>query len=271
MSSAKKLIIAVALCVFALMPLAVAQQAKGVFTENQANYVGCAKEKLYAVYTFLDPTKRFDDKAFKPAVCGKGREVAPITPPKWLEGTLPAMQSHMVWELPGSAAGRPEYLSEAEMWRRAIWRVWDFLTLAENINTGTTYTQQETMELFGNIRTNYLLELDRLNTNPVVIKYNMRDSMDGRGRTIMATLELINSEMDSVAESFVASPSVWREKFRKSVIGISVLSQNIYKDFMSQTPPMMPETYKRARDNSLLIMLLTMIGMFSIFFSVYKI
>ena len=265
----KSLILLFVLC---LLPCAVfAQMQKGVFTKRQSDYLSCAKEKLFILYNFLDASKPIENRGTIATVCSQGKEVK-ISPPQWLIEDLPAMESRMLWEITNSTTKRKEFLSEAEMWRRAIHATYEVIALAERINEGSVGDKpQEIIENFGIIRTNLMMDLDRLNVNPVIINYNMRDSLRGRGRSWMSTLKLINSEMDSVAESFVSPSSQWKDKFRKAIIGIAVLSGNMYNDIMKYPQPMSPEEVKIKRPNLVLISLLMVIGAFAVFFSVYKI
>ncbi len=252
---------------FAAMPAALCAQQQ-LFTDKQITAISCAKEKLVALYNYLDPALAADKKEYSPSACGTASK--PLPPPKWLQTLLTdEMESRVLWELPGEK-GRKEYLNEAEMWRRAILVIYNFLDLVEKINDGTAYSYQQIMEQFGVLRTNLLVETDRLNTDPWKINYNMRDSMQGRGRSLLATLDLINKQMDSVAESFVNSPKQWRIKFKKSVMGIVILSNSLYGDIVNNAPLPQPDTAKKGGSNSSLIFVLMILGMMAIFFSVYK-
>lgn len=259
----KKLI----LPLFLLLACFAYAQQKGVFTQKQSDYIACAKEKLFILYNFLDPAVPMDKKTISSTVCAKGKDIM-IAPPQWLVDDLPTMEGRMLWQIPG-ASGVNQNLSEADMWRRAIHATYEVIALAEKINEGSAYTPQEIIEMFGVIRTNFLMDLDRINAN--LPAFSMRDSMRGRGRSWAATLKLISSEMDSIAESFVSPSYQWRDKFRKSVIGIAVLSGNMYNDVMKNRPLMMPEEAKLTRVNIALISFLMVAGAFAVFFSVYKI
>lgn len=246
-----------------------AQIQRDVFTPKQSQYISCAKEKLFILYNFLDTTVPIEKKTVVATVCSQGKEVQ-ISPPQWFIDDWPVMEGRKLWEITNAATGRKEYLSEAEMWRRAIHATYEVIALAERINEGSAYTQQEVVEMFGVIRTNLMMDLDRLNVNPAIINFNMRDSMRGRGRSWLATLKLINSEMDSIAESFVSPASQWKDKFRKSVIGIAVLSGNMYYDVMKAPHPLMPTEVKIQRPNLILISVLMFLGALAVFFSAYQ-
>ena len=63
--------------------------AQRVFTELQSEKIACAKERLYAIYNFLDASKSKEDKTFKPSACGANAKDVPM--PKYLDKLLPEM------------------------------------------------------------------------------------------------------------------------------------------------------------------------------------
>ncbi len=239
-----------------------------VFSDAQTNNIKCAQEKIAALYNYLDASASPDGKLYRPEYCGDAK---PLPPPKWLEDLLQKeMSQRVLWQLPNAQTGSFDYLSEAEMWRRTFSVIYDFFNFIDNINEGKAYQPQEVMEKFGNVRARMLVETERLNTNPELTDYNMRDSMQGRGRSMMATLDLINKEMDSVSESFLSSPKQSRDKFKKSVLAVAVLSNNLYGDMIKHKTPEMPQTFKKGMNTYIIVMLLMLMGMLAIFFSVYK-
>ena len=70
--------------------------AQRVFTENQSERIACAKERLYAIYTFLDASKPSDQKKYEPAACGTGAKG--VNMPKYLEKILPEMDMRRLWQ-----------------------------------------------------------------------------------------------------------------------------------------------------------------------------
>ncbi len=232
--------------------------AQQVFTAKQTQILKCAEEKIYAVYNFLNVDKTAEQKAFTPSQCGKSN---PIPVPAWLEKALPEMANKKTWQQ-SSDSGTQSY-SEAQMWQRAFGIIHEYLALADGINEGTAYTSQEIMEQFGLLRTRFLITLDIIASEPAFY-----DSMEGRGRQIIATLELINKEMVSVGESFVVSPKQWRNKFRKAITGIAILSNSIYSTvMMKQWLAVAPARFKRP-DNQTILLVLTMLGTLLVFAAV---
>ncbi len=235
--------------------------AQQVLTEKQTQTLKCAEEKIYAVYNFLNTDKPADQKAFTPSQCGKSK---PIPVPAWLEEALPDMAKKKTWQQ-SSNTGTQSF-SEAQMWQRAFGIIHEYLALADGINEGTAYTSQEIKEKFGMLRTRFLITLDI-----IASEQTFYDSMGGRGRQIIATLELINKEMISVGESFVVSQKQWRNKFRKSITGIAVLSNSIYSTIMmKQWLAVAPVKFKRP-NNQTILLVLTMLGTLLVFAAVLMI
>lgn len=245
-----------------------AQSERGqIYTLNQKNFIDCAHEKLYAVYGFLDASKPAESKDFMPTVCGSVKN--PIKVPAWLQTDLEEMEKNRLWELP-LASGQTEYLSEAEMWRRMLRSISQLFDVANRIDGGDTFATRGLMEEFGLARIRLILEVERLKTNPRLIGYDMRDSMQGRGRSIIATLELALKEVDSMAEAFVSSD--WKNKFRKASIALASLSNSIYSDIVNRPAPLMPTVQKQNTQSAdILIMVLMSLGTLLVFFATYKI
>lgn len=238
-----------------------------IYTLNQQEFIKCSKEKLYGLYGFLDASKPTDKKDFLPSYCGQVKKA--IKMPAWLEKDLKEMDKNRLWELP-LASGQTEYLSEAEMWRRPLLALNQLLSVAQKIDEGATFATRGIMEEFGLARIRLILEVERLKTNPRLIGYDMRDSMQGRGRSVIATLELALDEADSMAEAFVSSN--WKTKFRKSSIALAILSNTIYSDIMNKPALQMPFEQKTKKGNfqRILINVLMTLGTLLVFFAVYK-
>ncbi len=233
--------------------------AQQVLTEKQTQTLKCAEEKIYAVYNFLNVEKSAEQRAFTPSQCGKTKQPIPV--PAWLEKALPVMSKNYTWQV--NSGDSTQSYSEAQMWQRAFGIIHEFLALADGINEGTAYTSQEIMEQFSMLRTRFLITLDSIASTQ-----SFYDSMGGRGRQIISTLELINDEMVSVGESFLVSPKQWRSKFRKSIIGIAVLSNSIYSTFMmKEWLAVAPARFQKPQ-NEFILVVLTMLGTLLVFAAV---
>ena len=247
------------LFIFALILGQVVCFAQQVMTPKQTDILKCAIEKNYAVYNFFNVEKSLEQRAFMPSACGKTKKPIPV--PKWLEDALPEMSRNITWQQNSNSG--TQYFSEAQMWQKAFGMIQEFLDLAENINEGTAYTSQEIMEKFGMLRTRFLITLDIIASEPAFY-----ESMGGRGRQIIGTLELISDEMVSVGESFVVSPKQWQKKFRKSIMGIAILSNSIYSTIIMKQPLAVAPTRFEKPKNEFFIIFLTMLGTLLVFVTV---
>ena len=262
--SFKRVIISLFLLVFTFLG-AFAEEGY-IFTDRQRDFIKCSKQKIAGVYDFLDVSMPAEKKGFMPTFCGNVSKEIPV--PKWLQENLSEMDKNVLWEVP-LRDGNTDYLSEAEMWRRAIHSISDILSVAQTIDKGATFATKGTMEDFGHYRIRLILEVERLKTNPRLIDYDMRDSMQGRGRSIIPTLELALKEVDSMAESFVSAD--WKVKFRKSAIALAVLSNSIYSDIVNLPAPQMPTSNgKKPSYNKILIAVLMTLGTLLVFAATYK-
>ena len=233
-----------------------AVSARGL-TRNDKKRIECAMFKMAALAEMFD-VKVPNDKKMQtvPEQCPNAGAV--IQPPKWFiegqdvqtkdstgkvvtvhkEAELSRMDKTKVVYIPGEGT-----YSEADLWRQAFSNVYLYLDRA---NTSMDPSQPISMDQLargyvGN-RINLVATLDRLNkdllfgSKPLI----MKNSMDGRGRAMLATLELINSEFFSTIESF-SSPSKEREdKYRRAVQAVVVLSNQLYSEFMSSAVPVFP-------------------------------
>lgn len=233
--------------------------AQTVLSEKDTAFLKCAEEKIYALYNFFNVEKPLDQRVFQPAQCGGKNITIPV--PEWLDKALPDMSRNITWQQ-NSKSGT-QYYSEAQMWQKAFSRIHEFLALADNINEGTAYTSTEIMEQFGMMRTRFTITLDSIASEPAFY-----DSMDGRGRQIIGTLELINDEMESVGESFVSSPKKWRKKFRDSIIGLAVLSNSIYSTITRKEPLAVAPARFQKPQNQIVLTLLTIVGVLIVFIGV---
>lgn len=236
--------------------ISIGASAQSVFTENQSSKIACAKERLYAIYNFLDDSKPSDQKLFEPANCGANAKSVPM--PKYLEKLLPDMSDRRLWSVRGENGARDEFYSEAELWRQPIGLLFNFLQLMEDINSGSVYSTSETVEKITRFKTQMMVYIDRLKSRPS--NTELRNSMEGRGRSMVATLDLIDSEMGSVLESFKVSPRLWRTKFRKAVMGITVLSNSLYGDMVTTRPLVEPSPKNKHTTNDIAITIFMFMG-----------
>ncbi|ACC98755.1 TadB [Elusimicrobium minutum Pei191] len=210
------------------------------FSAEEKRLITCARERIYIIYQMLDSKVPVESKSFiLPEKCG-GSEKAPIKIPKWLIEELPLMdQRAVVYNEKDKVT-----LTESDVWRTSLANIYEFLTRTEELfDTQSTVTQDKLTSDFITIKANFLISLDRLNT-PVKLGgkvYSMKDSFSGRGRSLIPTLELINSEFDSVIESFSGPSNLREDKFRKAADAIGILTNNFYSQFFSTPIPLAPD------------------------------
>lgn len=219
--------------------------------------IECAMFKMRVLAEMFDVRKSSDQKTETfPDVCPAAGTV--VKAPKWFiegqdvktkdssgkvvtvrkEAELTRMDKTKVVYIPGEGT-----YSEADLWRQAFSNVYLFLDRANmSLDPSQPISMEQLARGYVGNRINLVATLDRLNkdllfgSKPLI----MKDSMDGRGRAMLATLELINNEFFSTIESF-SSPAKQREdKYRRSVQAVVVLANQLYSEFMSSAVPTFP-------------------------------
>lgn len=254
----KKFWVSLFIFVFGLASLMGAASAQArALNKNDKRRIECAKARMLALAQMFDVKLPLDKKSFTvPQGCpGEGKT---IKPPKWfVEGEtiqtkdstgkvvsvqkgaeLDRMDKTKVVYIPGEGT-----YSEADLWRQAFSNVYLYLDRAStSMDPSQPISIDQLVRGYVGNRINLVATLDRLNkdllfgSKPVI----MKNSMDGRGRSMLATLELINNEFFSTIEAF-SSPAQEREnKYRQAVQAVVVLSNQLYTEFMSSAIPTFP-------------------------------
>ena len=225
--------------------------------------IECAKFKMYVLSSFFDVNQSWEDKAkfVYPRQCGPALENKKIKVPEWLPKELEEMNNLKVVYIPKEGT-----LSEATLWYRTFANVYAYLDRANNaLDPDQPVVMQQLSRNYVGNRIALVSNLDRLNKELVrgTEHYNMKDSMQGRARAMLATLEVINQEFFSTVESF-ASPVKQREdKYRKSVMAVVTLSNQLWNEFRAAPlPNKMPsaDKYKTTEGERLFSTLLLMLG-----------
>lgn len=233
--------------------------------------IECAMFKMQVLANYFDVNKPQDQKAYQyPAVCGEALAGKTIKMPEWFPEELKRMDNQKIVYIEGEGT-----LSEATIWYRALANVWAFLDRA---NTALDPTQpmvfsQLSREYVRN-RIRLVNNVDRLNKDLVrgSDMYVMKDSMDGRARAMLATLEFINREFYSTIESFTSPASQKEEKYRQSVMAVVILANQLWNDFFKSAIPMDPpkaEVYKTTDGERLFTSLLMVLGSLLSAYAVY--
>lgn len=207
--------------------------------------IRCAQEKMRILAEFFDANLSNDKKVYElPAECGGG-QVRKISMPKWFGEELTRMNSNKVVYVPNEGT-----YSEVDLWRQAFSNVYLFLDRADkSLDPSQPIVLDQLSRGYVGNRINLMATLDRLNKDLLRGKQMliMKDSMDGRARSMLATFELINNEFFSTIESF-SSPIAQREdKYRQSVMAVVVLANHLFSQFMGSAIPAYPPDPKLYR------------------------
>ncbi len=201
--------------------------------DNLRKRIACARERMFILTKFFDASVPVAEKQYTlPDMCG-GRT---ITPPAWFNDELARMEKNKVVYSPGE---KTTY-SEADLWSQAFANISVYLDRAgQSLDPARTVVVGQLMRGFVGNRVNFMATLDRLNKdlsigNKLVV---MKDSMDGRARSMLATLELINNEFFSTIEAFSSPLSQQDKKYRQSVKAVVLLSNHLFGQFFREALP----------------------------------
>ncbi|OGS07337.1 MAG: hypothetical protein A2270_06005 [Elusimicrobia bacterium RIFOXYA12_FULL_51_18] len=187
----------------------------GVLTRSQMEEVNCSATKMQLFYYYLSPEK--DEKVMKNIVTCKGVKNT-ITMPKWIEAAVPAMVSNKVWRDPAEGE-----ISEAALWQTPVSIIYEFLELTKKTfpreAMGAEISPGLLIKEYSDIRIRFQMSLDRL------YRAKRFDSMNGRGRPLLASFNLILKEMESISD---AISSADRERYAEAVTAIAVISQDAF-------------------------------------------
>ena len=248
-------------------------QGKALSPHNRTS-IRCAMEKMRIMTEFFDVRLSSDKKVYTlPAECGGGREQK-ISAPKWFTEQLPKMNSNKIAYLPQDGTW-----SEADFWKDAFRQVYFFLERADqSLNPEQPLVLEQLSRGYIGNRLALMRTLDYLNkdlTRNGKTLFSMKDSMDGRGRSLLSTLELINSEFFSTAEALSSSLQKREDKYRQSVIAVVVLVNHLFSQFFADPiptfPPDMsdPKNYKATQPNQAAYLFLLLLGSALAGFAVY--
>lgn len=224
------------LCAVAVaMPPAAAARALG---KQDLARIQCAQEKMRIMAEFFDVSMPASEKVYTlPNVCG-AQAGKTVKMPEWFAAELDRMDKNKVVYVPNEGT-----YSEVDLWRQAFSNVYLYLDrAAKSLDPNQPVVMEQLSRGFVGNRINLMATLDRLNKDllrgqQLLI---MKDSMDGRARSMLATFELINSEFFSTIEALSSPISQRENKYRQSVMAVVVLSNHLYSQFLSTAIPMNP-------------------------------
>lgn len=228
--------------------------------------VECAREKMRILAMMFDVESFSADKTYTlPESCGGTEKSRKIKAPEWFAEELARMDRNKIIYV--KEEDKSETLSEADIWRAAFSNVFLYLNRVIDAMESNKPVQidQLARDFVGN-RLNLMATLDRLNKDLVRGKtiVVLKDSMNGRARGMLGTLEVINSEFFSTIEAF-SSPVVQRdEKYRQAVLAVTTLSNQLFFEFESYPVPVFGSAPKSLgkvnKVNRLMILLLLLMG-----------
>ena len=256
-----RMIAAFALCLCASVPLCLYPKpaGAGVFNRTEMSEVSCAAVKMQLFYYYLAPEK--DPKILNYAIkCGGVS--SDIKMPKWLDAAVPEMVSKKVWRDPEEGD-----ISEAALWQTPVSILYEYFELTRKTfpaDAGGAEIQPALLvKEYADIRIRFQMSLDRL-YRARTRDYSMGDSMNGRGRAMMAEFNLILKEMESIADAISSSNS---KRYADAATATAVFAQDSF--FMLFGEPRRYEQPKReSRGAQVLGLVLTGVGMLLMFLAV---
>lgn len=231
----KTVFLIIALCVLSLLaPQGLWARA---LNANDKAKIECAEFKMQVLAGFFDVDRPADQKnAVYPAVCGERLAGKSISVPKWFPAELERMEAQKVVYIPTQGT-----LSEAKLWYSVFATIFSYLDRANNaLDPSQPVVLEQLSRGYVSNRIRLVSHLDRLNKELVRGKevYNMKDSLQGRARAMLATLEFMNREFYSTVESFTSPASQKENKYRQSVMAVVVLANQLWSEFFAKPIPM---------------------------------
>ena len=250
----QKLINTFALIIFCAPAFFCARADAGVLAKNQMAEVTCAATKMQLFYYYLAPER--DPKLLDYPIKCKGATVN-IRMPKWVEASVPAMTGNKLWRDPEEGE-----ISEASLWQTPVSILYEFLELTKKTfpreEMGAEIAPGLLIKEYADIRIRFQMSLDRL------YRAKRSDSMDGRGRTLLAVFNLILKEMESVSD---AISSADQGRYASAVTAISVLSQDSFSTLF-RAPRAYSAPLEASRSQQAIYTAVTILGIILVFLSI---
>lgn len=223
--------------------------------------IECAQDKMRVLAGFFNVEKDKDEKYTLTDLCGAASKKE-ITMPSWFAQELTRMDSQKVLFV----TTENQTYSEVDLWSQAFSNVYVYLErAAQSLDPNRPVVLEQLSRGYVGNRLHLMATIDRLNKDLLRSNqlYVMKDSMQGRARSMLSTLELINNEMFSTIESFSSPISQRDEKYRQSVMAVVVLANHLYSQFMGDpipaTPPN-PKAYQLTQADRLFSLTLMLVG-----------
>ena len=230
-----------------------------VLTAEEMEVVNCAALKTQLFYYYLDPNR--DQKVVNfDLTCDKIK--SKVVMPRWVEPTVIEMSGRKVWRDPEEGE-----ISEATLWQTPVSIIYEYMELTRktfppeiggaNIQPGLLVKE------YADIRIRFQMALDRL-YRARTRDMTMGDSMEGRGRTIMAQFVLILKEMESIAD---AISSTNQRRYAEAVTASAMFSQDAFR-VLFKAPRKYEPPAKESGSVKVFNTALTMLGIILMFLAV---
>ncbi len=233
--------------------------------------IECAMFKMYVLGNYFDVSKPIEQKEYEyPAVCGASLKGKKVTMPEWFPEELKRMDAVKVVYIEGEGT-----LSEATLWYRTFSNVYAYLARAnDSLDRSKPVVLEQLSRGYVGNRISLVANLDRLNKELVRGQevFSMKDSMGGRARSMLATLEFMNREFYSTIESFTSPAAEKEDKYRKSVMAVVVSANQLWSEFRSAPIPMNPpdaQMFRTTEGERLFNMLMLILGSVLVAYAVY--
>lgn len=251
----RKLVVIAAL----LGAFAVNAAQAAVFSQNEMDEISCAALKMQLFYYYLAPEK--DEKIVSYPMTCKGVKTTFVMP-KWIETAVPEMTGRKVWRDPEEGE-----ISEAQLWQTPVSIIYEYLELTRKTfppeQGGANIQPGLLVKEYADIRIRFQMSMDRL-YRARTREVNMGDSMDGRGRTVMAQFALILKEMESIAD---AISSTDQKAYAAAVVASAALSQDAFR-MLFRSPRKYEAPSKESQAQKVINTALSILGIILIFLAV---
>jgi tight adherence protein B len=231
----------------------------GVLTSAEMDEVSCAALKMQLFYYYLAAEK--DPKILNYTMSCKGAKLT-YAIPAWVETAIPEMLGRKVWRDPEEGE-----ISEAALWQTPVSILYEYLELTRKTfppeQGGANIQPGLLVKEYADIRIRFQMSMDRL-YRARTREVNMGDSMQGRGRTIMAQFALVLKEMESVAD---AISSTNQRRYAESVTASAVLCQDSFR-VLFKAPRKYEPPPAESQAAKVLATALTMLGIILMFLAV---
>ena len=231
----------------------------GVFTQSEMDEISCAALKMQLFYYYLDPAR--DQKVLEfPMTCRGVKST--FVMPKWLEPAVVEMAGRKVWRDPEEGE-----ISEAALWQTPVSIIYEYLELTRKTfppeSGGANIQPGLLVKEYADIRIRFQMSMDRL-YRARTREVNMGDSMQGRGRIVMAQFALVLKEMESIAD---AISSTNQRRYAEAVTASAMLSQDSFRALF-RGPRKYEAPLKETGSGRVINTALTMMGIILMFLAV---